>query len=87
MYIDLLRPKIFVVGHNDNFNIGASMFYEQALVRQFGILNMAPDEQPELRTMHDPYNYVKPSLLTFDYKDPFWQDGPRKKHRARCSGR
>jgi hypothetical protein len=87
MYIDLLRPKIFVGGHTDNFNIGASMFYEQALVRQFGIFNMPPDEQPELRTMHDPYNYVKPSLLTFDYKDPFWQDGPRKKHRARCGGR
>jgi hypothetical protein len=87
MYIDLLRPKVFVGGHTDNFNIGASMFYEQALVRQFGIFNIPPDEQPELRTMHDPYSYVKPSLLTFDYKDKAWQDGPRRKHRAHCSGR
>jgi hypothetical protein len=84
MYIDLLRPKIFVGGHTDNFNIGASMFYEQALERQFAIINMPADEQPELRTMHDPYNYVMPSLLTFDYKDKAWQDGRRGKHRARC---
>lgn len=83
-YIDLIRPKVFVGGHTDNFNIGASMFYEQALARQFDIINLPADQRPELRTMHDPYNYLTPSLLTFDYRDPAWQDGPRKKRRLAC---
>lgn len=84
MYIDLIKPKIFVGGHTDNFNIGASMFYQQALERQFEIISMPVDERPELRTMHDPYSYVQPSLLTFDYRDEAWQDGRRGKPHVRC---
>ena len=83
-YINLVKPKIFVGNHTDNFNIGASMFYQQALERQFGIINMPVADRPELRMMHDPYSYVQPALLTFDHKDDIWRERPSGKRRAHC---
>ena len=40
MYIQLVKPKIFYGGHSDNFNIGASPDYHQALQRQFDIFGI-----------------------------------------------
>jgi hypothetical protein len=69
MYIDALRPKVFYMTHTDNFNIGASNYHLQALNRQFDIFALPLAERPDLRGLHDPYDYLRPLLATYDYKD------------------
>ncbi len=63
MYIQLVKPKIFYGGHSDNFNIGASPYYHQALQRQFDIFAIPESQQPEVRGWHDPYDYLRFSGL------------------------
>ena len=74
-YISRLQPKVFYMLHTDNFNIGASMYYLQAIQREFpNALPPLPAElRPEIRGFHDPYDYVRPGLATFDYKDAYWK--------------
>src|SRR5262245_57026132 len=84
MYIQALQPKIFYGGHSDNFNIGSSMFYQQALQRQFDIFSIPESDRPELRGLHDPYDYLRPGLATFRFDDNTWRGGPKGKPRAQC---
>ena len=86
-YIDALRPKVFYMTHTDNFNIGASEYYLQAIQRQFDIFNIPVDARPEIRGFHDPYDYVRPLLATYDYKDPAWRDMKKgSRHSGYCPG-
>jgi hypothetical protein len=84
MYIQAIKPKIAYGGHTDNFNIGASMFYQQALVKQFDVFNIPVGERPEIRGFHDPYHYLRPGLATFDYKDRIWSETPAGKVSPVC---
>jgi Metallo-beta-lactamase superfamily len=86
MYIQLLEPKYFYGGHSDNFNIGASPYYHQALQRQFAIFNIPVDQRPVVVGMHDPYDYVRPGLGTYSLKDPQWKAVPQGKRQGRCGG-
>ncbi|WP_342050438.1 MULTISPECIES: hypothetical protein [unclassified Cupriavidus] len=87
MYIQALQPKVFFMDHTDNFNIGASMFYLQAIQRQFDIFNIPAADRPEIRGLHDPYDYVRPGLMTFNYRDDYWRDSRRgNRHSRYCSG-
>lgn len=79
-----IKPEIFYGGHCDNFNIGASNYYQQALVRQLNIFNIPVDDRPELRGLHDPYDYLRPGLATFAYKDKVWREVPSRKSVAKC---
>lgn len=78
-YIDAIQPKVFYMLHTDNFNIGASLFYLQAIQRQFDIIKLPLAERPEIRGFHDPYDYLRPGLATFDFRDKAWSDLPRSR--------
>jgi hypothetical protein len=84
MYIQLVKPKIFYGGHSDNFNIGASPYYHQALQRQFDIFNMPDAERPVIGGFHDPYDYLRPGLATFEWKNKAWNDVPEGKTAVHC---
>lgn len=87
MYINALQPKVFYMTHTDNFNVGASMFYNQAIKRQFDIFGTPLAERPEIRGLHDPYDYVRPQLMTFDYRNDYWRDSKRgNRHNSYCPG-
>jgi hypothetical protein len=86
-YINALRPKVFYMTHTDNFNIGASNYYLQAIQRQFDIFAIPADERPDIRGLHDPYDYVRPLAATYDYRDPAWRDTTKgNKHSGYCRG-
>ena len=84
MYIQLVKPKIFYGGHSDNFNIGASPYYHQALQRQFDIFNMPDAERPVIGGFHDPYDYLRPGLATFEWKSKAWDAVPEGKEAVHC---
>jgi len=84
MNIQLVKPKIFYGGHSDNFNIGASPYYRQALQRQFDIFGIPESEQPEVRGFHDPYDYLRFGLATFEWKNKRWTDTAPGKTNNRC---
>jgi hypothetical protein len=87
MYIDALRPKVFYMTHTDNFNIGASNYYLQAINRQFEILALPESQRPDVRGLHDPYDYLRPLLATYEYKDPYWRDTRKtNRHSGYCRG-
>jgi hypothetical protein len=85
MYIQLIKPKIFYGGHSDNFNIGASPYYHQALQRQFVIFGIPEAERPDVPGFHDPYDYLRPGLATFSLKDKRWKEVPAGKSARKCS--
>ena len=39
------------------------------------LATMAPDRRPELRWLNDPVDYIRPGLMTFDFKAPYWKTG------------
>ena len=88
-YISRLQPKVFYMFHSDNFNIGASMYYVKAIQREFNQVTppLPAALRPEIRGFHDPYDYVRPGLATFDWKDDYWR-GSQVPNRAsaRCPG-
>ena len=83
-YIDALRPQVFYQTHTDNFNIGASMYYLKAIQRQFDNVRLPQSERPEIRGLHDPYDYVRPGLMTFDPRDRAWRDVARGRRALTC---
>jgi len=84
MYIQLIKPKIFYGGHADNFNIGASPYYHQALQRQFDIFGIPVADRPVVAGFDDPYDYVRPGLATFSWKDKQWRETPEGKTSVSC---
>lgn len=84
MYIQALKPKIFYGGHSDNFNIGASQSYHRALKKQLDVFNIPDNQQPDIRGFHDPYDYLRPGLATFDLKNDIWNKTPAGKSKSRC---
>lgn len=85
-YINSLRPKVFYATHTDNFNIGASNYYIQAIQRQFNLIRLPVADRPEFRGLHDPYDYLRPGLITYDPKDKVWNDGAANRRAANCRG-
>lgn len=84
MYIERVKPKIFYGNHTDNFNIGASEYYFRALERQFDIFGIPSAERPEMPGFHDPYDYLRPGLATFEWKSKRWDARPAGKAPATC---
>lgn len=83
-YINQLRPKQFFGHHSDNFNIGASPYYIKAINRQFDIFNVPVSARPEILGLHDPYDYLRPGLMTYDYKADAWKDGRGNRRDGFC---
>lgn len=83
MYIQRIQPKLFYANHTDNFNIGASVYYQKALLRQFEIFGFGRS-RPEIPGFHDPYDYLRPGLATFEWKSRRWDQVPAGKTAAPC---
>ena len=74
-YISRLQPKVYYLMHTDNFNPASSLYYERAIQREFDMASppLPVGLRPEIRGFHDPYDYVRPGLATFDWRDAYWQ--------------
>jgi hypothetical protein len=84
VYIQRVQPKIFYAAHTDNFNIGASPYYQRALLKQLAIFGVPPEARPAIPGFHDPYDYVRPGLATFEWKSARWDEVPAGKSAAQC---
>ena len=84
LYIQQVKPKLFYANHTDNFNIGASVYYQRALLKQFDTFGIPAAERPEIPGFHDPYDYLRPGLSTFQWKSARWDEVPAGKRAERC---
>jgi hypothetical protein len=74
-YLVGLRPKVMYPSHHDFVaEYGSGDQFEQFMDRE---ISRRPEKlDTEIRWMRDPYDYVRPSLMTFNVADPRWaQDG------------
>lgn len=69
MYVDAIDPAVFIPNHHDFVTeYGSADEYEPAMraeLARFGA-------DPELRWLFDPYDYVRPNLLSFRIDDRRW---------------
>jgi hypothetical protein len=74
-YLVGLRPKLMFPNHHDFVaEYGAGDQYEHYMRRE---MSRRPEQlDTEIRWMRDPYDYVRPALMTFDVRDARWsRDG------------
>jgi len=67
MYAEALRPKLFVPSHHDDWAPGVTTKgerYEPYLRDELG--QIPAERRPSLRFIYDPYDYLRPSILTFE---------------------
>ncbi|MEV6279863.1 MBL fold metallo-hydrolase [Nocardia sp. NPDC051832] len=65
-YIEALGPALFVPTHHDNWLPGltsAAAAYDPALLAE--LARIPSGARPELRSLHDPADYLNPARLTF----------------------
>ncbi|MGO4617140.1 MBL fold metallo-hydrolase [Nocardia sp. 2YAB30] len=65
-YLEALTPAVFVPSHHDNWLPGltaSAANYDPPLRAE--LARIASARRPELRTLHDPADYVRPGRLTF----------------------
>jgi hypothetical protein len=69
MYIDALDPQVFVPNHHDFVTeYGSADDYEEPLRATLEDF----DTDPEIRFLYDPFDYVRPNLLSFTIEDARW---------------
>lgn len=72
-YITALKPKLFVPNHHDFVSeYGSGRNFEDAIKRELATRDPVPTQ---LRWMNDPYDYLRPGLMTYDLGSPLWADG------------
>ena len=74
MYIDAVEPRIFVPLHHD-FPAAPSTSDDWKAAMERELVTLPAGKRPELRWLFDPYDYLRPGLLTFDIKAPYWASG------------
>ncbi|MET0352001.1 MAG: hypothetical protein ABW067_19540 [Rhizobacter sp.] len=78
IYIRDLQPKVFVPSHHDESQRrrgaagNSGEWWKRNLLTSMTNIGIPAAEQPEVRWLNDPYDYVRPSLLTFDPSSPRW---------------
>ena len=78
IYIRDMQPKVFIPSHHDESqrrrgaagNSGET--WKRNLMTSMTNIGIAKAQQPEVRWLNDPYDYIRPSLLTFDPASPRW---------------
>lgn len=72
-YIATLKPKIFVPIHHDFVSeYGSGRNFEGAIERE---LAKRGPVVTELRWISDPFDYLRPEVMTYDIGSPRWADG------------
>ncbi|MBC8055509.1 MAG: hypothetical protein H7Y61_02895 [Rhizobiales bacterium] len=78
IYVRDMGPKLFVPTHHDESQrrrgaAGSSgELWKRNLVTSMTHIGIPAEKQPEVRWLNDPYDYIRPSLLTFDPASPRW---------------
>jgi hypothetical protein len=76
MYIAALEPRIFTPLHHDfRFVTPESSGDDWKATMDRELVSMPAEKRPELRWLYDPFDYLRPGLLTFDVKAPYWKSG------------
>jgi hypothetical protein len=70
MYIEAIRPTVFVPNHHDFVTeYGSADEFEPVLLAELEYYG-APDT--DVRFLYDPYDYVRPNLLSYEIDDARW---------------
>lgn len=78
IYIRDMQPKVFVPSHHDESQRrrgaagNSGEWWKRNLMTSMNHMGIPAAQQPEVRWLNDPYDYVRPSLLTFDPASPRW---------------
>lgn len=74
IYAEALEPRIFVPNHHDDWNpvLGSRGENYEGPVRA-ELDKIEADRRPVIRWLYDPYDYVRPGVLTFDPDAPVWR--------------
>ncbi|MDN3919397.1 MBL fold metallo-hydrolase [Roseateles violae] len=78
IYIRDIQPKVFVPSHHDESQRrrgaagNSGEWWKRNLMTSMTSIGIPAAEQPEVRWLNDPYDYVRPSLLTFDPSSARW---------------
>ncbi len=72
MYIEALRPTVFVPNHHDFVTeYGSSDDFEPVLLGDLEAMGV----ETEVRFLYDPFDYVRPNLLSYRIDDARWDRG------------
>lgn len=78
IYIRDLQPKVFIPSHHDESQRrrgakgSAGELWKRNLLTSMNHVGIDQARQPEVRFLNDPYDYARPSLLTFDPSSARW---------------
>lgn len=78
IYIRDMQPKLFVPSHHDESQRrrgaagNSGELWKRNLLTSMTNIGIPAAQQPEVRWLNDPYDYIRPSLLTFDPASPRW---------------
>lgn len=78
IYIRDLEPKVFIPSHHDESQRrrgaagNSGEVWKRNLLTSMTNIGIAKAKQPEVRWLNDPYDYVRPALLTFDPSSSRW---------------
>lgn len=78
IYVRDIQPKLFVPSHHDESQRrrgaagNSGEWWKRNLMTSMTNIGIPAAQQPEVRWLNDPYDYVRPSLLTFDPASPRW---------------
>ena len=78
IYVRDLQPKVFIPSHHDESQrrrgaAGSSgELWKRNMLTSMTNIGIPAAQQPEVRWLNDPYDYIRPSLLTFDPSSPRW---------------
>lgn len=78
IYIRDMQPKVFVPSHHDESQRrrgaagNSGEWWKRNLMTSMTNIGIPAAQQPEVRWLNDPYDYIRPSLLTFDPASPRW---------------
>jgi hypothetical protein len=68
-YVAALQPKVMYPDHHDFVaEYGSGDYFEQYMRREMDSRGV----KTEMRWLHDPVDYIRPGLTTFDPTDPRW---------------
>lgn len=78
IYVRDIQPKVFIPSHHDESQRrrgaagNSGEWWKRNLLTSMTNIGIAQADQPEVRWLNDPYDYIRPSLLTFDPASPRW---------------
>jgi L-ascorbate metabolism protein UlaG (beta-lactamase superfamily) len=78
IYVRDIQPKVFIPSHHDESQRrrgaagNSGEWWKRNLLTSMTNIGIPAAQQPEVRWLNDPYDYVRPSLLTFDPASPRW---------------